>query len=133
VIYVTDTHPLIFQATNKQDRLGRKARRIFKAVNEGKDTMVVPGAVLEVVMRLIEKKVIRLKIPFHRWTEEMSRAPNFQIQPYTLEILLEAESMSSIRDPADRTIVATARFLGYPLITADETIQEGEWVETVWE
>lgn len=94
---------------------------------------MVPVTVLEEVMRLIEKKVIRLKIPFQRWAEEMSRGPNFQIQPYTPEILLEAESLSSIRDPADRTIVATARHLGYPLITADEAIQEGNWVETVWE
>ena len=84
-------------------------------------------------MRLTEKRLTRLKIPFHRWVEEISKAPNFQVQPYTLDILLEAESLPSIRDPADRTIVATARHLGYPLITADEQIQDGGWVETVWD
>jgi len=43
-------------------------------------------------------------------------------------------SLSSIRDPADRIIVATtARHLSYPLISADEAIQKGDWVETVWE
>ena len=36
-------------------------------------------------------------------------------------------------NPADRAIVATARHLRSPRITADEIIQEGDWVETVWE
>ena len=39
----------------------------------------------------------------------------------------------AIRDPADRAIVATARQLRCPLITADELIQDGDWVDTVWE
>jgi len=133
MIYVTDTHALVFAATSKQGRLGRTARRIFQASNEGKHSIVVPVTVLEEVMRLIEKRVIRLKIPFSRWAEEMDESPNFQVQPYTLEILLEVEGLSSIRDPADRTIVATARHLGCALITADEAIQDGGWVETVWE
>lgn len=133
MIYVTDTQALVFAATSKQGRLGRSARRIFQGSNEGKHLIVVPVTVLEEVMRLIEKKVIRLKIPFSRWTEEMDNSPNFQVQPYTLEILLEAEGLSSIRDPADRIIVATARHLGCGLISADQAIQDGGWVETVRE
>ena len=132
MIYVTDTHALVFAATSKRGRLGRNARRIFQASNEGRHSIVVPVTVLEEVMRLIEKRVIRLKVPFSRWAEEMDDSPNFQVQPYTLEILLEAEGLSSIRDPADRVIVATARHLGCALITADETIQDGGWAETVW-
>lgn len=100
---------------------------------EGRSVVVIPVTVFEEIMRLTERGLTKLKMPFHRWAEEVSNAPNFQVQPYTLEILFEAESLSSIRDPADRAIVATARHLGYPLITADEAIQDGEWVETVWD
>jgi PIN domain nuclease of toxin-antitoxin system len=50
-----------------------------------------------------------------------------------LEVLLESVALSTIRDPADRVIVATARHLRCPLITADELIQNGDWVDTVWE
>jgi PIN domain nuclease of toxin-antitoxin system len=50
-----------------------------------------------------------------------------------LEVLLESVSLVAIGDPADRAMVATARHLRCPLITADEIIQEGAWVETVWE
>jgi len=50
-----------------------------------------------------------------------------------LEVLLESVALVAIRDPADRAIVATARYLRCPLITADEIIQDGNWVDTVWE
>jgi PIN domain nuclease of toxin-antitoxin system len=133
VIYVTDTHPLIFVVTGKLNRLGRKARRIFQAAHEGKNVIVIPLSALEEAMRLNERQIVRFKLSFHRWAQEIDRAPNFQVQPYTLEILLEAVGLPSIRDPADRAIVATARHLGCPLITADEGIQDGGWVETVWE
>ena len=132
MIYVTDTHPLIFWATDRKERLGRRARRVFQESERGKHSIVVPIVVLEETARLIEKKVIQLTASFRHWAEELDRSTNFQIQPYTIEILLEAVPLHVIRDPVDRVIVATARRLGYPLITADEAIQDGKWVETVW-
>jgi PIN domain nuclease of toxin-antitoxin system len=74
-----------------------------------------------------------LDVPFRRWAAGLERSPNFQIQAYTLEVLLESVSLAAIRDPADRVIVATARHVRCPLITADEVIQDGDWVDTVWE
>ena len=132
MIYVTDTHPLIFWATDRKERLGRRARRVFQESERGKHSIVVPIVVFEETARLIEKKVIQLTASFRHWAEELDRSTNFQIQPYTIEILLEAVPLHLIHDPADRVIVATARRLGYPLITADEAIQDGKWVETVW-
>ena len=132
MIYVTDTHPLIFWATDRKERLGRRARRVFQESERGKHSIVVPIVVLEETARLIEKKVIQLTASSRHWAEELDRSTNFQIQPYTIEILLEAVPLHVIRDPADRVIVATARRLGYPLITADEAIQDGKWVDTVW-
>jgi PIN domain nuclease of toxin-antitoxin system len=133
VIYVTDTHPLVFWASDRKRRLGNRAQRIFEEVEQGKHSVIVPIAVLEEAARLVEKKVIRLAVPFRRWAAELDRSANFQVQPYTIEILLESVALTAIRDPADRAIVATARHLRCPLITADEIIQDGKWVDTVWE
>jgi PIN domain nuclease of toxin-antitoxin system len=133
VIYVTDTHPLIFWASDRRERLGKRARRILQEAEQGKHSIIVPVMVLEETARLIEKKVTRLAVPFRRWAEELDRSANFQVQAYTLEILLESAGMTAIRDPADRVIVATARHLRCPLITADEAIQDGNWVDTVWD
>jgi len=77
--------------------------------------------------------VLHLDVPFRRWAEEIERSPNFQIQAYTLEVLLESAALVAIRDPADRAIVATARHVCSPLITADEIIHYSKWVDTVWE
>jgi len=133
VIYVTDTHPLVFWSSNRRRRLGNRARRILQETEQGKHSIIVPIVVLEEINRLVERKIVRLEVPFRRWAEELERSPNFQVQAYTLEVLLESVSLAAIRDPADRTIVATARQLRCPLITADELIRDGEWVDTVWE
>jgi PIN domain nuclease of toxin-antitoxin system len=133
VIYVTDTHPLIFQATNREERLGKRARRVYRDAESGKHAIIVPIVVLEETARLIEKRVVELVTPFRRWAEELDRSPNYRIQAYTIGILLEATALRGIRDPADRVIVATARHLGYPLITADGIIRDGRWVETIWD
>lgn len=133
MIYVTDTHPLIFLATDKKRRLGKRALRIFQEVEKGQHSIIVPIVVLEEIARLLEKRVLRLAVSFRRWAGELDRSANFHIQPYTFEILLEAVALDAIRDPADRVIVATARHLGYPVITADDVIHEGDWVETVWD
>jgi PIN domain nuclease of toxin-antitoxin system len=132
VIYVTDTHPLIFWSSNRKNRLGNRARRILQETEQGKHSIIVPIVVLEEINRLAEKKTVRLNVRFRRWAEELERSTNFLIQAYTLEVLLESISLAAIRDPADRAIVATARHLRCPLITADELIQDGDWVDTVW-
>jgi PIN domain nuclease of toxin-antitoxin system len=133
VIYVTDTHPLVFWSSNRQLRLGKRARRILQETEQGKHSIIVPVAVLEEINRLVERKLVRLDVPFRRWAQELERSPNFQVQAYTLEVLLESVSLVAIRDPADRAIVATARHLRCPLITADGIIQDGDWVDTVWQ
>ena len=83
--------------------------------------------------RLVERNVLHLDVSFRRWVEDLERSPNYQVQSYTLEVLLELLALAAIRDPADRAIVATARHLRSPLITADEIIQDGNWVDTVWD
>lgn len=92
----------------------------------------LPIIVLEETARLIEKKVVRLWVPFRRWAAELDRSANFQVQSYTIEILLESVSLAAIRDPFDRAIVATARQLRCPLITADTLIAVGNLTDTVW-
>ena len=133
MIYVTDTHPLVFWSSNRKPRLGKRARRIFKETEQGRHSILVPITVLEETNRLVERNVVHLDVPFRRWADELERSPNFQVQLYTLEVLLESVALVAIRDPADRAIVATARHVRCPLITADEFIQDGNWVDTVWE
>lgn len=133
MIYVIDTHPLVFWSSNRQPRLGKRARRILQETERGKHSIIVPIVALEEISRLVERNLVHLDVPFRRWAQELERSPNFQVQAYTLEVLLESVSLVAIRDPADRAVVATARHLRCPLITGDGIIQDGDWVDTVWD
>jgi PIN domain nuclease of toxin-antitoxin system len=58
------------------------------------------------------------------WIEAALSAPGFQIVPLLPEISIDSTRLPGMfhGDPADRIIVATARFLKCPLITADKKI-----------
>jgi len=73
----------------------------LQETEQGKHSIIVPIVVLEEINRLVERKIVRLEVPFRRWAEELERSPNFQVQAYTLEVLLESVSLAAIRDPAE--------------------------------
>jgi hypothetical protein len=56
VIFVADTHPLVFWGSDRRRRLGKGARRIFQEAEQGKHSIVVPVIVLEETARLVERK-----------------------------------------------------------------------------
>ena len=132
MIYVTDTHPLVFHLTGKRSKLGQRAALIFRDADRGRAAIVIPIAVLEEIMRLAEKGVVRLPWPFVPWVREISLSSNYLIQPYTVDVLLEAAALPQVKDPCDRLVVATARLLDYQLITRDQAIRDLNLVEVVW-
>jgi PIN domain nuclease of toxin-antitoxin system len=131
--YVTDTHPFVHHVTGRRSRLGRKALRIFDAVKRGREIMIVPFTVLEELMLLSEIGKIRLPLPFREFVISIRQAENFDLGVNDTDLLLEAATFTTVRDPYDRLIIAQARVAGVPLITGDEQIQESGLVRTVWD
>ena len=131
--FVTDTHPFVHHVTGRRKRLGRKALGIFDAVKRGRETMIVPFTVLEEVMLLSEIGKIRLPLPFRDLVVSIRQAENFELGVNDSDLLLEAATFTTIKDPYDRLIVAQARISGLALITGDEQIQESGLVRTVWD
>jgi PIN domain nuclease of toxin-antitoxin system len=131
--FVTDTHPFVHHVTGRRRRLGRKALRVFDAVKRGRDIMVVPFTVLEEVMLLSEISKIRLPLSFRELVVSIRQAENFDLGVNDSDLLLEAATYTTVRDPYDRLIIAQARVVGVPLITGDEQIQESGLVRTVWD
>jgi PIN domain nuclease of toxin-antitoxin system len=62
---------------------------------------------------------------------ELETNPRFRILPITIPIAMEAGALNLLRDPGDRTIVATARVLGLRLLTSDERIVDSKLVAVV--
>ena len=73
---------------------------------------------------LVEKGKIGLAKPVPQWFDQVLATPGFRIAGLTTAIGADAGSLPGAihGDPADRLIVATARALGCPLITADRAI-----------
>ena len=131
--FITDTHPFVHHVTGKRNRLGRRARRVFDSVKRGRDILIVPFTVLEEIMLLAEIGRIRLPLPFRDFVISLGQADNFDLAVNDAELLLEAASFSTIRDPYDRLIIAQARVSGLPLITGDEKIHDSELVRVLWD
>ena len=73
---------------------------------------------------LADKGKIALNRPVATWFGTVLAAPGFSLAELTVAIGADAGSLpGNIHgDPADRLIIATARALGCPLLTADRTI-----------
>jgi PIN domain nuclease of toxin-antitoxin system len=131
--FVTDTHPFVHHVTGRRSRLGRKALGVFDAVKRGREIMIVPFTVLEEIMLLSEIGKIRLPLSFREFVVSIRQAENFDLGVNDTDLLLEASTFTTVRDPYDRLIIAQARVAGVPLITGDEQIQESGLVRTVWD
>jgi PIN domain nuclease of toxin-antitoxin system len=95
--------------------------------------VLVPFTVLEEVMNLNEVGKVRLPLPFRDLIIALGQADNFDLGVNDMQLLLEAASFTTLRDPYDRLIVAQARVAGLPLITGDEEIQDSGLVRIVWD
>ena len=131
--YVTDTHALIHHVTNRKRRLGRRARDIFDRADRGPDMIIVPFTVLEEVLLLSEVGKIHLPLPFREFVISLDKADNVELAVNDTAVFLEAATLTTIRDPYDRLIIAQARVASLPLITGYEKIQDSGLVRTVWD
>ena len=72
---------------------------------------------------LVEKKRFLIAQPLQVWIDTALSQPGIGLAAVTPPIAVDAGLLSGIHgDPADRILIATARALGCPLMTADERI-----------
>lgn len=69
---------------------------------------------------------LELDRPLEDWIDAALTFPDLSLLPITREVVLESTSLPGgfKSDPADEIIVATARLLNAPLITADQKLLE---------
>jgi PIN domain nuclease of toxin-antitoxin system len=83
---------------------------------------------------LISKGRLILSMDIESWLDEVAQIDGVRFVPVDTEIGIKSTALPGEfhKDPADRMIVATARKLAIPLVTADEKIIEYEFVRTIW-
>jgi PIN domain nuclease of toxin-antitoxin system len=130
--YVTDTHPLVFYAAKKLDRLSRRCMRIFRRAEQGRDVVHVPTVCFFEIALLIERGRIQSNVSFESWYALVGQQPGFRIEPLIWEDVREARALASLADPFDRLITGTAVRIGVPLLTNDDRIHASRLVPVVW-
>jgi PIN domain nuclease of toxin-antitoxin system len=130
-LYVTDTHPLVWYATEKHNRLSRRALGAFHAAAREEALIYVPAFVLWEIAMLLKVGRIALAEDYGDWAEHLIAQRGFDLAVLNVGILADAYHYP-FPDPFDAVIIATARVMDLPLITKDWEIGESRLVEVWW-
>lgn len=124
-----DTHIVVRWLTNPK-KLSREQVRVLEAAVRRAEPVALSAMSLLEIAVLGSAGKLGLKVPLEELFEDLQR-PVFQILPLTFEVAAEVASLGSLRDPADRAIVATARVQRLRLVTSDQRIIESKLVPVV--
>lgn len=124
-----DTHVLVW-AESLDERLGPQTRALL--LNPSHLLFVSPITTLE-LSRLIALSRLVLRKSLHDWLSAARQHLDFQDAPFTHSAVIDSDQLPAVfhKDPADRMLVATARELGCPLVTADDLILSSPHVQTL--
>ena len=123
-----DTHIWLWSIGQPQ-KLSRRVRtEIQKPTNE---VWLSPISVWEFLL-LHEKGRVDVNGPPEEWISRAYAAAPFREAPLTIEITLATRGTGLLhRDPADNFIIATAKVLGFTLVTSDERLRDAKGVSVL--
>jgi PIN domain nuclease of toxin-antitoxin system len=128
--FLLDTHIVIRWLSDPKKLSREQSRTLDEAVRNGERLGVSAISFLE--MALLAEGRQRIITGLHELTHQLETNPAFRIIPLSAEIAHEVTALgSSLRDPADRVIVATARIHRLRLLTSDQRIVESDLVPVV--
>ena len=130
-VYVTDTHPLVWYATNKQAKLSKKALSAFNAASRQEALIYVPSFVFWEIAMLLKVGRISLQEDYGDWAEHLVAQPGFDLAPFSVQVTTEAY-IYPFSDPFDGVIAATAKVMDLALITKDRDISDSRLVDIHW-
>ena len=128
--FLLDTH-IVVRWLAAPKRLSREQLRVLRDAVRRHEAVAVSAITLLEIAVLFGKGSARSDIPVELFGELESN-PAFQIIPLTVDVAAEVAALGgSLRDPADRAIVGTARVRRLRLLTSDQRIIDSELVPVV--
>jgi PIN domain nuclease of toxin-antitoxin system len=128
--FLLDTHILIRWLFDVR-RLTREQLRVLNTAAQRGEPVALSAMSLVEIAILWGDGRLTLKTSLQELFGELQTQPAFRILPLTFEIASEVASLGCLRDPADRTIVGTARVHRLRLVTSDQRIIESGLVPTI--
>lgn len=127
-----DTHALIWWCNNDAS-LSAKARRAIEAEQHVGALAVSSFSCWEIAV-LVQHKRLALSLSVTDWLALVTQLKAIRFIAVDNAIAVASVQLpgNMHKDPADRIIVATARSLGVPIVTADRQLQAYAHVNTIW-
>jgi PIN domain nuclease of toxin-antitoxin system len=126
-----DTHILVRWLADPK-RLSREQARILKDAVRRPEAVAISAITLLEIAMLFSGGLLRTQLSLDELFEELEGHPTLSVLPLTIEVAKEISFLgSTLRDPADRVIVATARVHGLRVLTSDQRIIESKSVSAV--
>lgn len=135
-----DTHALIWWADADQQRLSQKALAAIEAEIEsavrpgGSPGLLVSAISCWEVAMLVSRGRLALSLDVERWLALLASHPAVRFLALDPAVAVAATRLPEPfhADPADRFLVAQARALGIPLLSADSKIRSYGHVRSLW-
>lgn len=130
---VLDTHALIWWAAN-DSRLSAKAAQAVAGERQGDGHVLVSAISLWEIAMLIEKDRLVLAMALDEWLVAVEAIDGLNVVSLGARTAMESVRLPGEfhSDTADRMIVALAREMNAPLVTADRKIRNYPYVKCIW-
>lgn len=126
-----DTHVLVWWVNGDHHRLSETARNVLESREQ--TTLVSAISCWEVAM-LVQRGRIGLSMDVEHWVSLLQSVPQLRLLPLNPSVAVAATRLPDPfhPDPADRFLVAQARELNIPLVTADSKIRAYPHLHSLW-
>jgi PIN domain nuclease of toxin-antitoxin system len=130
---VLDTHVLLWWAGASPSRISDRVLGIIEEELHKGSVRVSSISAWEIAM-LVRKGRLSLAVSAGEWVDTAAAIDGLSFVPVTNGVAVDSLDLPGDfhDDPADRIIVALARQLSAPLVTADARIKRYAHVETIW-
>jgi predicted nucleic acid-binding protein len=129
VQYLLDTNAIIRHFA-QVSRLGRRAKDIITQAEKDQHQLFVSIISLMEIMYLAEKN--RIPLTLDEILENLNSKKCYSIVEFDVDILKEAANIQ-FYELHDRLILATAMYLGTPVISSDQAFASVEDIEIIWQ
>lgn len=124
---VLDTSALIYWTLDP----GKLSSPAAQAIENAEKIIISAISIWEIGLKAKQKK-LDLPLSIHAYVNKVKQVASVEIQSVTVDIWLENLALEwEHRDPADRTIVATARLSSCALVSSDRVIG-AFYQNTIW-
>ena len=126
-VIVLDTSALVFWTLNR-DRLSRTAAQ---AISDADRIVLSSISIWEIGIK-VKKEQLSIPISIQEFTDKLEQIDRLDILPVDVQTWIKNLELDwDHRDPADRTIVATASLHACPLVTSDSAIR-AFYSQAIW-